>query len=405
MKIDARPALTLRRAAVDLAIAQRTAVVAAAALILFIRFRSTFTAPQFWAEDGILISAAYNHGAASLFEPIGGAYFNSFGSLVAFATVHLSASAWPWITTYAAHLAALFVVFIVMSPRFDIPLKPIAALAVVATPIQDNVFGGLANAQWILPLALFVLAFCRRHPSRAVLYAEITMVIVIGLDGPLGCFLVPIYALRAALTSGEDRKRLIALGIVVLADATVQIVSIALHLGVFNLAEPMPYDPWLWLTMPLRWFDAIRLAGIFVHSMAAPAVAFGVIAAAIWFAAQQPYKHLKLAMLFFAAVILYSGMIKFRHGLYMFTNDRYVYVGSVFSFWFVCLMADYVNPTRRKFVTTFAIAMVVVSTGRRIAESRPAPPVPWALQSHLVGHGPVSLPIAPGGPWAVELSH
>ncbi len=271
--------------------------------------------------------------------------------------------------------------------------------------MQDNVFGGLANAQWILPLSLFVLAFCKRRASQSILYAEIAIVVLAGLDGPLGCFLVPIYAIRAALCAGEERRRLVILGLFLFTCAMVQVIWIALHLGVFNLSKPIPYDPWLWLIMPLRWFDTIRLAGIFVHSAAAPAVAFGVISVALWFSFQQPYKGEKLAMLFFASIILYLGMFKHRHGLYLFTNDRYVYAGSVFSFWFLCALSSYVTGVRRKAVISIAIAAVVISTARRVAENGPSPPVPWTSQSHLVGHGPISLPIAPGGPWAIQLDH
>lgn len=404
MAPEAQSASIFRGATVDRLMSRRTAVVAAAILIVFIRFPGSLVAPEFWAEDGILISNAYNHGVASLFETIGGAYFNLYGSLVALLAVQAPPAAWPWITTYAAHLAAIFVVFVVMSPRFDFPLKPIAALAVVATPMQDNVFGGLANAQWILPLSLFVMAFSRPHPTRTFLFAEIAITIVVGLDGPLGCFLVPIYAIRAALSAGEERRRLIILGLFLSVCAMVQIVWIGFHLGIFNLPA-MPYDPWLWLIMPLRWLDTIRLAGIFVHSAAAPAVALAVIGAALWFAFQQPYKGEKLAMLFFAATILYLGMFKHRHGLYLFTNDRYVYAGSVFSFWFLCALSSYVTGVRRTAVITIAIAAVVVSTARRAGDNGPAPPVAWASQSHLVGHGPVSLPIAPGGPWAIHLDH
>lgn len=381
------------------------AVVAAAILIVFIRFPGSLVAPEFWAEDGILISNAYNHGVASLFETIGGAYFNLYGSLVALLAVQAPPAAWPWITTYAAHLAAIFVVFVVMSPRFDFPLKAIAALAVVATPMQDNVFGGLANAQWILPLSLFVMAFSRPHPTRTFLFAEIAITIVVGLDGPLGCFLVPIYAIRAALSAGEERRRLVILGLFLSVCAMVQIVWIGLHLGVFNLSEPMPYDPWLWVIAPVRWLDAFRLTGIFARSALLPAIALGMVSATCWFAMQQPYKLLKLAMLFFGAVILYSGMFKYRHALSLFGNDRYVYVGSVFSFWFLCTMSVYVRQTQRRLVTTIAIAALVVSTARRAGDNGPAPPVAWASQSHLVGHGPVSLPIAPGGPWAIHLDH
>ena len=95
MAPEAQSASIFRGATVDRLMSRRMAVVAAAILIVFIRFPGSLVAPEFWAEDGILISNAYNHGVASLFETIGGAYFNLYGSLVALLAVQAPPAAWP----------------------------------------------------------------------------------------------------------------------------------------------------------------------------------------------------------------------------------------------------------------------------------------------------------------------
>lgn len=67
----------------DGSLRSRLIVCVLAALILFVRLPRTFLTPQFWAEDGILISDAYNGGWASLLYPIAGAYYNLYGNVVA----------------------------------------------------------------------------------------------------------------------------------------------------------------------------------------------------------------------------------------------------------------------------------------------------------------------------------
>ena len=381
----------------------RLIVCALAVAILFARLPRTFLSPEFWAEDALLINSAYNQGWPSLFKPIGEIYFNLYGSLVALAAVQGPPILWPVVTTYAAFGAAILVVFMVTSPRLGLPYKAVAALAVVATPLQDNVFGGLANAQWILPVGLFALAFSSRHRSPVILLAEIAFAVVVGLDGPLGSFLVPVFAWRALQADKAERGRLLILTAVLAACAVIQAASITANLRVLDLAQPAPYNQVIWITMPLRWIEALRLAGIFGASIVGAVLVVAGAAAIFLFAFRSPHRDLKLAMIFFSAAILYSGMYKMRHFLYLFANDRYAYVGSVFFFWFLCLLADRAVGMRRLLVCGFAVLLLITSTARRIDEGRPQATTPWSSAIHAIGRGPVVIPIAPSDVWFVRL--
>lgn len=398
-------AALLERRIVDTPTSTRSIILFTAALILFVRMPATFVRPEFWAEDSILFSAAYNHGWASLAETLGGTYFNFYGSLIANIAVQFPPLWWPWISAYGAHAAALMVVFLVTSPRFDMPYKTIAALAVVATPIQDSVLAGLANAQWVLPTGIFVLLFCKTPRAPSILAIEAIFIAVAGLDGPLGCFLVPLFAWRAWYVAPPERRRLALLLAILAVTATIQVATIVQHLNVFSLVQPLPYDHIVWITMPLRWIDALRLAGIFgKFSVGAAIVIFGG-GALFWWSLRQPYRDQKLSMIFFAGLILYSGMFKYRHFLYLHDNDRYVYVGSVFFFWFLCIWAASARREAKIVVVAVAATLIITSTARRINEPRLTAQIRWADQAPRIGSGPIAIPVAPEDIWVVKLDH
>lgn len=390
---------TVRRLS-DGTMATRLIVCALAALILFVRVPAQFVAPQFWAEDSMLISAAYNQGWAALMLPIGGTYYNLYGSLIAAIAVLAPPIAWPWISIYGAHLAAIAVVFLVTSPRFDFPYRAVAALAVVAVPMSD-VFGGLANAQWCLATAVFVLPLLRSGPSQ-ILPLEAIVAFVLGLEGPFAAFVLPVYA-WCIWTCAEDRPRLIVLATITACCAAIQILAIT-HVDVFNLIEPAPYDPIVWLMMPIRWLDSLRLANIFIHhQIVMVSIVIGGGAVAVWFAFKRPYRLLKLSMLMFAGIVLYSGMYKYRNAIVFLSNDRYAYSGAVFAFWFVCAAIAPVGSRRAKIVIPLLVLLIIHNPIRRFNQFEPKASVAWADQVARIGHGPVAIPVAPSDFWAVRL--
>lgn len=384
---------------------RRLAIVGLGLLILFIRTPTTFVTPQLWAEDGKLYAAAYNTGWHSLLQPLNGT-LNLYGAAVATIAVNFPPILAPWIEVYAAHAATLLIVFMIMSPRFEMPYREIAALAVVCAPAGFEVLGFLVNAQWVLPLGLFVLLFSRPSDSTLIWLIEALFVAFVGLEGPLGTCLLPLYLWRLCSVKGSARLRICILAATLAVTACVQIAFLRNDLGVFNVVEPHPYRPSLWLTMPVRWLDAIGPlnSGIIGFRRGAIGVVVLGALALIKFSWRAPYRELKLAMLFFATVILYAGMFKYRANLDTIVEEcgRYFFAGSVFFYWFLCIAAA---TSRTMPHTITAVALVTLINGALVGVSiRPAPALPWSHFVSQIGKGPISIPISPAG-WSIHLLH
>jgi hypothetical protein len=172
----------------------------------------------------------------------------------------------------------------------------------------------------------------------------------------------------------------------------------------FYLIEPHEYDPLLWITIPLRWLDATRIFFRLINFPYLCAVIAVVGGAGIaWFSLQRPYRVFKVTMLIFAATILYSGMLKYRVDLRFGGNDRYVYTGSVFFFWFLCIWAE-TSQKWRNVALAAASILIISGISKRLLEYRSPAPVLWSEYSARIGSGPLSIPIAPSDVWQVTLA-
>jgi len=381
----------------------RAIVCVIALAILFVRVPRTFLRPEFWAEDALLYNDAYNFGWTSVFLPLAG-YSNLYGRIVANIAVDFPPISWPWFGTYGANLAALLVVYMATSPRFDMPYRGLAAIAIVAAPAsRQNILGALANAQWVLPLGLIVVLFSRGSKNWFVRVAEVAFTALASLQGPMGCFLMPMFAYRAYTASAEERVRTAILFAVVAAGSLIQIGFVAANMGVFGLIAPEPYDPLLWITMPIRWFEGIKLDDLIGHGGFAAIIVIIGAGFTAYYCVQKPDRFLKITLVLFAAMVLYSGMFKYRNHLVFDSNDRYVYAGSIFFFWFICLIAA--SHERLRYVAVGILALCLfTSVTRRVYEGRPYTEVPWSQAYTQVGHGPVTIPVAPVyPPWAIQL--
>src|SRR5687767_9857018 len=129
----------------------RIATVLVALVIIYLRMPDNFIRPQFWGEDGALFFKwAHETGARGLFMPFAG-YFSTMPWLVALAAKLFSPEWAPWIYNYTGVGIALLAVYLATSPRLDMPLKPLLALAIVTVPQGYETLGALANSMWIMP--------------------------------------------------------------------------------------------------------------------------------------------------------------------------------------------------------------------------------------------------------------
>jgi hypothetical protein len=392
--------------------ALRIATVLVAALIIYLRMPENFTRPQFWAEDGtVLFRLAHETGASVLLRPYAG-YFITMPWLVALGAKPFSPEWAPWIYNYAGAGIALLAVYLATSPRLDLPLKPLLALAIVTVPPGGEVLGAVANGMWIMPIVTFIILFMRPG-SAAVTIGEALFVALQALTGPFSPFFLPLFVIRLMTVRGQERayRRLLLLTIIMAVGATIQIATLFIYRDTGSLAyqmEPIPY-PWqLWITIPFKhWFRSFGsgVSSLFFGSFGIPlAIAAALVAGLLAFRA--PYRDLKLMMGAFALVVALSGMIKVRHGLGLVTEggDRYFYIGAVFLFWFIACAAPY--GLARYAATTLIVVGETISVFNAIDTPRQREDLEWPVWASYFSAGiPVSgIPIAPSRKMPISAS-
>jgi hypothetical protein len=356
-----------------------------------------FLSPQLWGEDAVLLSQAHNVGWHSIFEPLGGTLV-IYGRIIAIATGGLPLAILPSVYFLAALAAVLLVVFLATSPRFEIPYWAVAALAIVIVPPGEEVLCALANTQWVLPLGLIILLFSRPNGSRTIITLEAIYVFIVGATGPVGVFALPLFLARTWMSRGLERERLRLLSAALLVTSLIQIATILFNLRVLNLIEPRDYSFTLWLSIPLNWLEPFpRIGNTIGYGVLGVIIAVGIAVTVGFDSLRMPYRFQKIAMIFFAGAILYSGMLKYRADLgtgYGFT-PRYVYTGSVFFIWFLCIAFSTAQRSRDLFACVLFIVFIncfIVTVLRERPRS-----LDWPEAMRLMKDGETTIPISPPG--------
>jgi hypothetical protein len=377
----------------------RALVVTMALAVLYWRMPAVFVHPQFWAEDIGFFSESRLYGWASLSTIMVG-YLTTIQIVVAMLASYFGVVAAPAIYNYTAILLTLTVVWLVISPRLDMPYKPLLALAVVIVPMGYEELGTLTNIQWILPIGAFAMLFMRAPASQVVLAGEAVFLFLIALSGPFSLFLTPLFLWRLFTASDAiERRRLIALSASVGAGALIQLLVIALHRdAALNPIAPAPYSWTLWINLPFsRVMTTFGPVSGWFSGIGGVAIASIFIVAGIVLACRTPYRTQKIFMLLFAGAIAFSGMYKFRAALEsQLPAQRYFYVGSVFSLWFICCISG--RPYLRSLLAGLAalaelLLLPVVAHTPRITQN-----LEWPVWSRYVASGiPLIIPASPPG--------
>jgi hypothetical protein len=385
----------------------RIATVLVALLILYIRMPYNFTNPQFWGEDGaIFFKFTHEVGIRSFLITTAG-YYLTHPWLVAFAAQVVSPAWAPWIYNYAGVAIALAAVYLATSPRFDMPLRPLLALAIVTVPQGYETLGALANAMWILPIITFILLFSA-PASQVVLAGEALFLAIQGLSGPFSLFFLPLYAIRLAMVR-HDRKayrRLLLLTTIIAAAAFVQTVSLYLQRDTGAFRGPVTVDyPWqLWITLPF--FQVFRSFGSWVSSLFLGN--FGIVAtlvmASLAFAAaiREPYRLQKVMMAALGLIVALSGMVKYRYSLNLIGEDRYFYIVAVFGLWFIGCVAT--RGLARYALAAVILAAEIISVLKTADTPRQREDLEWPVWASYLSSGiPVrTIPIAPT--WVMDMT-
>jgi hypothetical protein len=385
----------------------RIATVLVALLILYIRMPYNFTNPQFWGEDGAIFFKYTEEVGLRSFLITTAGYYLTHPWLVALAAKLVSPAWAPWIYNYAGVAIALLAVYLATSPRFDMPLRPLLALAIVTVPQGYETLGALANGMWILPVITFILLFSA-PASRTVLAGEALFLAIQGLSGPFSLFFLPLYVIRLAMVrhDREAYRRLLLLTIVVAAAALVQAISLYLHrdTGAFQAPFTAAY-PWqLWITLPV--FQVFRSFGssistLFLGNLGIVAT-LAMLSLAFIAAIREPYRPQKLMMAALGLIIALSGMLKYRYSLNTTGEDRYFYVAGIFGLWFIGCVAQ--RGIARYAVAAIILTAEIISIFKTTDTPRQREDFEWAVWASYLSSGiPVrTIPIAPS--WAMDMA-
>jgi hypothetical protein len=376
------------------ALAVRVATVFAALAILFWRTPSTFTTPQFWGEDVFFYYDARVMGWASITKQLAG-YMSAAQYLIGVLASYFSPVMAPVLFNYAAVLLTLLVVWIVTSPRLDMPLKPLLAIAVVIVRMGREELGSTCNIQWILPIGAFAMLFMRASESRLVLAGEAIYIGLMANSGPFSIFLAPMFAWQTLVAKNRsDRIRFLLLTTIMAAAGLIQ----GLNIIASQMPVPaIPYEWTLWITIPLKQIITTRhiegLTGAIIGGA-------GVVTATV-LACRRPYRTQKIFMLLFSLLIAVGGMYKFRDDIASQADaQRYFYIASVLSMWFICCLSAHarLRPILATIVVVAELANFAVIRNRPLISEN----LEWPIWASYIGSGlSVIVPTSPMG-WYVS---
>ena len=196
-------------------------LVVVAAAVMLIRAPTYFTAPSFWAEEGLLyfVHAWSHHWWETLLVTPSGYYLlwaNVAASIAAgVAPLRLA----PLVTTLlalAVQLAPVALVAFGEAPEWRTPARRAVGVAIVLfASLTDEIWLNTINSQFHLSLlaVLLLLEPAAVTTRRAAVYAA--LVALSGLTGPVSCFLAPLYLVKAWHT--RARPAIVQAGVLVAA--------------------------------------------------------------------------------------------------------------------------------------------------------------------------------------------
>jgi hypothetical protein len=120
-------------------------------------------------------------------------YFILYQRLVACAGTLAPIPFIPTLYLMGSLVALVATVFFVFLPRVQLPLKTIAALALVCSPVGNEVFFGPTNIQWVLCLGLLLILVSQRPRNIQQASFDIFILLLLGLTGPYSILFLPLY--------------------------------------------------------------------------------------------------------------------------------------------------------------------------------------------------------------------
>jgi hypothetical protein len=375
----------------------RLPVLAVAMLVLYLRKPDALASPQFWAEDGtIFFKDAFELGLRSLAMPYNG-YFHLASRLIALLLSPVPTALAPAAYAWAAAALTLGICALALSDRVPLPRtqRTVFALAIVAAPVRPEIYLTLCNSQWVLALALVLVAIWRPPGTLAGRFADRALVLAAGLSGVYSLLFAPLYLWRVFRERTQHAAVLLGL---VLACSAVQ----TSHLSTTRVPGEARWNNPDFVRAPAKWL--LFTFGGPVHELQF-GWPFTVLAAAclilLYFAlcrAALCRRDAQLGALVIASMLpLLSAIWAHRVSPLAVTNSgRYVYLPTVLLLWSLAALL----PSRA------AMAALVAALVSFVYVLRDRPPMTdyrWREASRCIdAGGPCVIPINPPG-WTMSI--
>ena len=379
-------------------------VLAALALLLFLRKPHALHTPQLYAEDGTIF-LAFNDllGLRAFFEPYMG-YLHLLPRLIAWAASRLLDPLW-WPAFYngASFLIWVAVLARMFSPRLQLPGKPWLALAFIIGPQSGEILFNITNLQWVCAFLLVQQALIARPVTPAQRIGDLVIVMLVGLTGPFVIALGPLLAWRWWRDRNGDN---LAVLLVATACAAVQ--------AWFVLPTGPKFD--------FPQFDAIAFLQnvgqrILIWPVAGEALmnklprllvgiagVGGVAALLAWALRPHPRRGLRGPVVAAFAFMMAAMVYRSRPDTWNYENlvfsDRYYYIPRVLLAWLLVWEFDAVPRALAWLARALFLAIAVMHLHTYIVP--PPPNYDWPKHVDPIRRGvPAEIPTLPEG-WTLE---
>ncbi len=173
----------------------------AAFLVLFFRRPDALLNAQFWSEDAIWFSDAYNSGYSllTLNDPYVG-YLTVIQRLIALFSGFFPLELTPLVFNLCALGFQALVLVYLWSRRTNFistEMKIFITFVYLCLPYTQEMHANVTNVQWYLSLILFLLLFMKESENIIVRWIDRFLVLVGSLSGPFSIFLLPIVIFEA----------------------------------------------------------------------------------------------------------------------------------------------------------------------------------------------------------------
>jgi hypothetical protein len=387
------------------------------------RVPDLITNPQFWAEDGrYFFRDSLCIGFAAIFKTYQG-YYHLAPRLTALFASFFDPLHAPEIFFGVTIILIAIVAYLVLSPRLQLPYKPVLALIMVTFPHAEEIYGNITNIQWYLALGMLTLVLLKPSASRLDLATEIVFFVLAGLTGPFMLLLLPVIALKGFLERKDKRsfeRNLVLLAIGMLASAA-QVYALLTsgmnaHGGDFTIAEKLNGKAYIMSVVTLTHLttpfirgvgqyltnNMIELAKIIIMS-----IIFAIIIRSL-IARESKLLFEKTALLYFAVVIIATALFKNIEILDTYSTTysgkslnggRYFFIPGIMISWFLLIM---LQEKLVKFVSVLLLALLLFSSANYYQRA-PLQNYEWPLWANkAIANSSTWIPINPQG-WSINM--